>query len=271
MKKLMLKLMILSLGLVVLSLPLIGCGGAKDDYDKVFDKYGIRYYLTSREQDGENTYIYYLSEPGSQIENQFVLAYISEIEVKCMKERFKPISGITTTNEIIKKLYIPGTMEEIESGYFDEYNQNLKVYYAGDVFDIGCAFCEYGQNNDENGFTGIEIIVPKSRVDRFAARPGVIIKKIKISAANVVYDLNAANMPEYYYVDDVTYGDKITNVPPDPTRKSYKFTGWYTEKECINKWDFDNSTLPALQLTADGEVVFQQTTLYAGWKKTWLW
>ena len=46
-------------------------------------------------------------------------------------------------------------------------------------------------------------------------------------------------------------GDNVI-VPSDPKREEYIFTGWYTEPECINLYDFNNQ-------------VSGSFTLYAGW------
>jgi uncharacterized repeat protein (TIGR02543 family) len=48
-------------------------------------------------------------------------------------------------------------------------------------------------------------------------------------------------------------GAKVTK-PNDPTKESYVFTGWYSDKECTKVYDFDS------KITAD-------TKIYAGWNK----
>lgn len=79
------------------------------------------------------------------------------------------------------------------------------------------------------------------------------------AVANVTYYYNYFGTPngDCYWLDQVEAGDKIEYIPPEPIRSSnrYKFDGWYTEKECINKWDFASNVMPTT-----GEL-----NLYAKW------
>ena len=52
----------------------------------------------------------------------------------------------------------------------------------------------------------------------------------------------------------VLYGSTITK-PADLNVAGYDFLGWYTDKNCTNKWDFDS------------DIVDANITLYAGWFK----
>ena len=45
----------------------------------------------------------------------------------------------------------------------------------------------------------------------------------------------------YFRAEDVESGEKIPELPV-PKREGYVFTGWYTETEAINLWDFDTKT-----------------------------
>lgn len=85
--------------------------------------------------------------------------------------------------------------------------------------------------------------------------------------ANVsfLWNLEGAENEGYYWIDDLDYGEKITLIPDEPMRRYYKFTGWYKEPECINLWDFETDTTPAAQYDEDGNLIYQETCLYAGW------
>ena len=55
--------------------------------------------------------------------------------------------------------------------------------------------------------------------------------------------------------------------PEDPSRENYQFKGWFREKACENEWDFKTSTLPSTITDDNGEVVYQETKLFARWVK----
>ena len=53
---------------------------------------------------------------------------------------------------------------------------------------------------------------------------------------------------------DLMYGDYVTE-PEPPTREGYAFTGWYSDYNCDELFDFENT------------IVEESATLYAGWEK----
>ena len=50
------------------------------------------------------------------------------------------------------------------------------------------------------------------------------------------------------------YGE-LLQLPEDPTREGYTFTGWYKDHSCTEYWDVDN------------DIIEIDMTLYAGWEK----
>ncbi len=85
--------------------------------------------------------------------------------------------------------------------------------------------------------------------------------------ANVSFHFNYNNSPNegYYWIDDYDYGELITFVPPNPEREGYTFAGWYKEPECINEWLFEKDRLPEVQYDEKGDILFNETELYAKW------
>ena len=49
------------------------------------------------------------------------------------------------------------------------------------------------------------------------------------------------------------YGE-LLEVPAEPTREGYEFTGWYLDPSCYEEWQFDSDTVES------------ELTLYAGWE-----
>ncbi len=52
----------------------------------------------------------------------------------------------------------------------------------------------------------------------------------------------------------VMYG-QLVDVDKNPVKEGYTFTGWYTDKDCTNKFDVEKDT------------VSDSLTLYSGWEK----
>ncbi len=52
----------------------------------------------------------------------------------------------------------------------------------------------------------------------------------------------------------VMYGQPV-DVDENPVKEGYTFTGWYTDKDCTNKFDVEKDT------------VSDSLTLYSGWEK----
>ncbi len=154
----------------------------------------------------------------------------------------------------LKRYYCPNTVEVIGERYM-YMAQDLKVFYCGKVVNLG----ELNADAERESF---EFYVPNEMHSEFYA---VISKRCRnlLYRANVAYLLNYETDNKYYYVDNYEYGALIEYIPPVPTRKGYEFNGWYTEEECVNEWNYQQSRLPLL---ADGQE-FVETKLYAKWIK----
>lgn len=82
-----------------------------------------------------------------------------------------------------------------------------------------------------------------------------------------MYNFEGALYSGYYWIDNCDYGTKIEYIPENPEREGYAFGGWFKEAGCINKWDFDEDTLPERKLDEEGREIYQETRLYAKWIK----
>ncbi len=74
----------------------------------------------------------------------------------------------------------------------------------------------------------------------------------EVLKVTVIFDSNEGTAVDSQLVP---VGDKVAK-PADPTKEGYTFSGWFTDKDCTNAYDFDDPV--------DGTQ--PEFTLYAGWK-----
>ena len=147
----------------------------------------------------------------------------------------------------IKRCYFPHTIKEIYSGYMYLVSGSLKLFYCGEIIDLGRFHPRDGDG---------DIYVP---VEKYSLFEEVLSEYFNGSLlkANISYYLNYAEN-NYYYIDYYENGEKILYIPPEPQRDGYLFGGWFKEADCINQWNFD---FDILQIE-DEE---QEVKLYAKW------
>lgn len=81
-----------------------------------------------------------------------------------------------------------------------------------------------------------------------------------------MYNYEGAENEGYYWVDSYD-NETIQFIPPEPQREGYTFEGWYKEKECINKWDFEvDKTKEEIPLKETSYDFYSGTYLYAKWQ-----
>ena len=61
-------------------------------------------------------------------------------------------------------------------------------------------------------------------------------RTIKVAKTNIFFHNNYDTDNEVYWTDIINE-NPYNRIPQNPDRKGYCFMGWYTEKECVNKWD----------------------------------
>lgn len=151
------------------------------------------------------------------------------------------------------------------------YSENLRKMYIHDNIRYIDFFEEQFKQEGEMNESHVDIMIC-SMNDDFYIGPYSSYRKIyfygsmideidinrPISPANIVFMNNYSEEENegYYRLDNIESGETIPE-PPVPGRTGHEFTGWYTEAECVNKWNFD--TPPVIE---EGE----EFRLYAGWQ-----
>ena len=199
----------------------------KNDLEYEDFKYRIHY-----EENNNYVRIVDLTEQGKQKEVLIIPTTIEGIPVKFIEKPHWSLFGETSTiwqSTKLKKVFIPSN-----------------IYIAYYTFD-GCTalsqvFIVLGNDDDKSfGYDPLESL----KADIFV--PYEYYKNnnySRIKPANINYYFNYKNSDNdgVYWIDNVEQGERIIDIPPTaPTRKGWTFGGWYTEPECINKWEFTNT------------------------------
>ena len=156
------------------------------------------------------------------------------------------LNAVNLEGTSIERCYFPHTIKEIGIGYMHLTSGDLKIFYCGEVVDLGILATE----------RDTEIYVPAESYEAFDS----VLSEYyhgSLLTANVSYHLNF-NENNYYYIDYYDNGEKISYIPPIPQRDGYAFEGWFKEADCINQWDFEEDTI---SLTEEQTVI----KLYAKW------
>ena len=180
-----------------------------------------------------------LTEQGKQKEVLIVPATIDGIKVAALEKPHWSLFGDTSTiwhSSKIQKLFLPNNIN-VSNGTFDGLSKLKEAFiilenetnpiYAQHVF-WGISVYIYVPTNYYNMHKELT-----SHNDFSMIKP-----------ANINYYYNYKNSENngVYWIDNVEQGERIIDIPPTkPTRKGWTFGGWYTEPECINKWEFTNT------------------------------
>ena len=222
---------------------------------------------------GNSTRILGLSEQGKMKETIIIPEKIAGKDVHDYTfetERWGVEGNLESEN--LKQLYI----EPYVGVYMADFNcsPNLeKVVFRGGVDFLN------GTKSIKGNQRGVKCYLPswddRWTVDEFGCIQECLIESeenVKLYITNVSFLDNFGRDKDFYYwVDIVNYGEKIENIPEDPESGQFdEFLGWYKEPECINKWDFENDTLPEPIYNEEGKELYQETRLYAKWLNKWL-
>ena len=164
----------------------------------------------------------------------------------------------------LKNLYFPSSISfsDFSGGFYGELTDIKYIYWGKrNSSTIGIESAP----KDGNVYVSTTCYIFNEFSDNHYNIHGELIDNSYIKIANVVYYLNDTT-EDTFFVDDCD-GTIVNVTPPNPIREGYKFNGWYKEKECINKWDFEKDIIPSKEYDADGNYIFKETSLYACWEK----
>ena len=235
-----------------------------DGYDSTTTYNGMRFmFFPHKTENNEKDYYYAAGELiDKNVENYFIPMLVNDLPVRAFGwDGFASEIAMNLKDFALQKLYFPGTIiEQYKSEYISYVYKDIQIFYCGEVINLFDIFPNVHSSYMVDYYVSAEKYCQFENT--FNLYPYGPTCCSRINRANISYRLNSEDMCEYYYVDNIEAGNKIENIPPEPTRKGYTFGGWYTEKECINIWDFDN-----IPTVSDNEETFVEFTLYAKWIK----
>ena len=240
---------------LVTALLLTSCGNP--DYE---DDYFV-YRLESEHGGTKNLYYMAigLTELGKQQKVLAIPETFNDLEVVLRGgPAYATALNCTISSRNLEKLFVPYTINAWERECFQEKQKIITItntpIYDGNTYRFNMYVSSYLYENANKYLESIGYITKYNDIR-------------KCHIANVSYHFNYEGAPNvgYYWLDDYDYGEQISYIPKEPIREGYIFSGWYKEKECINKWDFELDRLPNELLDEENEIVFQETMLYAKW------
>lgn len=230
-----LALLFLIVVLILSALVLIGCGSGTSFYigDYLETDY-FKYYTSVGAGRRQYVCIKGLTDKGKELEYVVFPESIDGIPVTKI--------AINTSDSKAKKAYISTSIISLHVPYWTTVSKE-PVKLIDQRFT-------YSLENSIN--------TPWTYVSEYAEK--VLVEKFNnfYLIANLCYLYNYEDSPNggQWFVDDLDEGERIGYMPPDPVREGYKFTGWFTDKECPKSFDLDGYAYDP----ADGNI-----SLYAGW------
>ena len=227
-------LLFLIVALILSASILTGCGP------------GVYHLMNANEYSQTDDYVYYVSSYDNYVCITGLTDRGKELEYVVFPESIDgiPVTKISmyTSDSKAKKAYIP-------TGITLLHIPNWTTVSKEPVKLIDQRFT-YSLENSIN--------TPWTYVSEYAEK--VLVEKFNnfYLIANLCYLYNYEDSPNggQWFVDDLDEGERIGYIPPDPVREGYKFTGWFTDKECTKSFDLNGYAYDP----ADGNI-----SLYAGW------
>ena len=231
---------------VMILMTTVGCLGGTAREFEVGD---FKFY---QGEEGADLYIMSLTEEGLQ---KRVLIVPEKVDNAAVTHIMNPRlwGGGVWRSEKLEKLYLPWNLY-VDTGTLNTCDNLYAVFLL---------------SNREEGFYP-SYVISKGQVfyTNYYLYNEIYTDSTQGKPANVTYYYNDGRTENYgcFWIDNVPYGSVLDVLPPeDPISEGKTFAGWYKEPECINAWDFETDITPAEKLDEDGNVIYQETALYAKW------
>lgn len=211
--------------------------------------------------------------PQTGCNREFFMVRAHEAEGTVSAETLPDLDGSDTTITVDSDKYSVYSIAYKDTKIEEEEQKNYTIRAesegSGKVSPSGEVRVAEGKNqtftfSPDAGFRVDQVLIDGNGV---GAVPSYTFENIKADhTLKVIFGKEQSTAKERYEVTfdsqggsavqsikNVEYGAQI-QAPETPKRTGYTFTGWYTEKECKNQWDFAKNTITG------------NRTLYAGWK-----
>ena len=219
-------------------------------------------------KDSREVAIVGLTESGKEQEALDVPCTIDGMKVTSFGHVRSSYKSYKIESENLKRLYIHDNIEymDYQSLYYFYFN-NVKWEHGEFDYEFKIIYSGYAELNYIYHLNP-KIYIYKDLYEEIDIKYRELVGELEpgesyyheaiFTPANIAFMNNYSEEINkgYYRADDVENGEKISE-PPAPEREGYIFTGWYTEAEAINLWNFDNRID-----MSDGE----ELRLYAGWR-----
>ena len=218
-------------------------------------------YAVRKNKDGtKEGYLIGFTEEGKQKECVVLPTELGGVTIVgiCYRYRTSMMSASQVgkiESDCLKRIYVPNAYTYTKMNYAN----------VVDLLPVDCLQIVW-QDPDVNTGWVVQIFLDNSYIyaDNICRAKGEKWR-YKGYVANVSYMYNYDNAPNdgYYWADNYE-NDLIKYIPPEPKREGYTFGGWYKDKECTEKWDFENDkTGDNIQYVFGYQ--YTGTYLYAKW------
>lgn len=240
-------------------LTLIGCANSLrsetgfPNKEEIFEKNGFSYYIP------ENSNVIYLIGINKEAADENGLAVIpkeyngKKIANLGYSKKVEHWSGTyyeldLSIDDSVKEVFIPSTVA---------YADNLKTNNGNIKYIVNCRKNSKPIGPGLSDYDKVTFVYPEQCLwmdNAYSQYKQSYINSAEKRTANVYFNLNPNNNDEYCYWLDYIQEKGTIRKPPDPQKDGFTFTGWYTEPECANKWNF-NTQVELAYLKTENEII----------------